>query len=92
MKREIVNRPDQELAKKWASRPSGGQKEINNSNSESIYKASQEAKKLIEGFGQPIKKEVTPVIQENFMDDNSDFETAQYNSNISQERKESTNY
>ena len=49
-------------------------------------------------MGQPIKKEVTPVIQENFMDQNSDFqttslyETAQYNSMMTNERKESTNY
>ena len=29
MKRAIVNKPDQELASKWANRPSGGQKEVN---------------------------------------------------------------
>lgn len=39
MKREIVNKPDQELANKWANRPSGGQKEVT-TNSESIYRAS----------------------------------------------------
>ena len=74
MKRAIINKADPELAKVWANRSSGGQKEVIQNQSESIYKASQQAIKLIEGLGQPFnKKDVTPVQQENFMDDDSDF-------------------